>query len=57
MTHLDLARTKHIITTLQLTSDIRDMVLTDLWRINGEKNEKIREQEEELIMWRMMNGN
>ncbi|HDY68986.1 MAG TPA: hypothetical protein ENH85_14500 [Candidatus Scalindua sp.] len=48
----DLLRTKHIITTLQLTGDIKDMVITDLWRINGEKNEHIQRLESELVVLR-----
>ncbi len=48
MTPTDLLRTKHIITTLQLTDEIKDLVITDLWRINGEKNTKIREKDEKI---------
>ena len=45
MTTSDLARTKHIVETLQLTDEIKDMVITDLVRIN-------RSQAEELVCLR-----
>ncbi len=57
MTPSDLLRTKHIITTLQLTDEIKDLLITDLARINNEKNTKIRELESELVVLRGITRN